>query len=134
MMNYLLDTNICIYIMNQRPAEVIRRFKQTEPGRIGISSVTVSELEYGACKSNRPKRNQQRLEAFLIPFEILPYDRAASRIYGKIRARLERRGIVIGPLDLLIAAHALSQGRILISNNEKEFCRIRSLQVENWVR
>lgn len=134
MMNYLLDTNICIYIMNQRPAKVIRRFKGTEPGRIGISSVTVSELEYGAYKSNRPKRNQQRLETFLIPFEILPYDRAASRIYGEIRARLERRGIVIGPLDLLIAAHALSQSRILITNNEREFCRIRALHVENWLR
>ena len=132
-MNFLIDTNICIYIMNNRPQVVIQKFKSFDVGNIGISSITVSELQYGVCKSKHQKQNLQRLEEFLIPFEILPYDENASKYYGKIRTQLERQGNVIGPLDLLIAAHALSNNLILITNNEKEFKRIKSLKVENWV-
>lgn len=133
-MNFLIDTNICIYIMNNRPAEVIQRFRSIEVGEVSISSISVSELQYGVSKSKRQKENQQRLDEFLIPFEILPYDEIASTYYGEVRAQLEKQGIVIGPLDLLIAAHALSRDLVLVTNNEKEFRRIESLKVENWVK
>ncbi len=132
-MRYLLDTNICIYIMNRRPLTVIRKFKQFDIGDIGISSITVSELYYGAKKSNRLEENIQRLWAFLMPFEVVSYDEAAANAYGDIRVDLERKGAVIGPLDMLIAAHALSLGLILVTNNVKEFQRISSLSVENWL-
>ncbi len=132
-MRYLLDTNICIYIMNRRPLTVIRKFKQFDIGDIGISSITVSELYYGAKKSNRLEENIQRLWAFLMPFEVVSYDEAAANAYGDIRVDLERKGAVIGPLDMLIAAHALSLGLILVTNNVREFQRISSLPVENWL-
>ncbi len=119
--------------MNERPYEVIQKFKNTEIGQIGISSITVSELNYGVSKSKYQKQNSKRLEEFLAPFEILPYDENASRFYGKIRAQLESDGNIIGPLDMLIAAHALSKDNVLVTNNEKEFKRIKSLKVENWV-
>jgi tRNA(fMet)-specific endonuclease VapC len=131
-MIYLIDTNICIYLMNQRPAGVIKKVMNTEIGQIGISSITVSELNYGVAKSKFKKHNAQRLDEFLVPFEILPYDEAASKYYGMIRSQLESQGNVIGPLDMLIAAHALSRDLILVTNNEKEFLRIKSLKVENW--
>ena len=131
-MNYLIDTNICIYIMNQSPPEVIQKFKNFEIGQIGISSITVSELNYGVAKSQQKKKNAKRLEEFLTPFMILPYDENASKYYGTIRSHLESQGKVIGPLDMLIAAHAVSEDLTLVTNNEKEFQRIESLKVENW--
>lgn len=133
-MNYLIDTNICIYIMNKKPAYVIEKFKKMAMGEIGISSITVSELQYGVAKSSRQVENAKRLSEFLIPFEILPYDAdAAAAVYGDIRAQLESTGQTIGPLDLLIGAHALSQNLKVITNNVKEFSRIDRLIVENWV-
>lgn len=132
-MKYLIDTNICIYLMNQYPPEVLEKFRKIGVGGIAISSVTVSELYYGAQKSGKIKQNIRRIEEFLYPFDVLPYDESASKEYGKIRAYLEKKGQVIGPLDMLIAAHALSQSLILITNNIKEFRRIKSLMVENWV-
>ncbi len=131
-MKFLIDTNICIYIMNNRPPEVFQKFKSIQVGDIGISSITVSELHYGVSKSKRIEENLKRLEEFLVPFEVLPYDENASKYYGRIRSHLEKQGNLIGPLDLLIAAHALSNGLILITNNEKEFKRIKSLKTENW--
>ena len=131
-MNYLIDTNICIYIMNKRPPEVIQRFKNHEIGQIAISSITVSELNYGVTKSQNKKQNAKRLEEFLTPFNILPYDENASKYYGIIRSELESQGKVVGPLDMLIAAHAMSENLILVTNNQKEFQRIKSLKVENW--
>lgn len=131
-MNYLIDTNICIYIMNRKPPDVIRKFKTFDIGMIGISSITVSELCYGASKSRDPRKNMERLNDFLTPFEILPYDHGASVIYGSIRTDLELKGTPIGPMDLLIAAHALSRDLVLVTNNEKEFKRIAQLTVENW--
>ena len=119
--------------MNERPPEVIRKFKNTEIGQIGISTITVSELNYGVSKSKYQKQNNKRLEEFLAPFDILPYDENASKFYGKIRTQLEHEGKIIGPLDMLIAAHALSEDVILVTNNEKEFKRIKSLKVENWI-
>ncbi len=132
-MKFLLDTNICIYIMNNHPPEVLQKFKRIGVGKVGLSSITVSKLHYGACKSNHVKKNIKRLDEFLIPFEILPYNESAARYYGKIRVQFEKQGSSIGQLDMLIAAHALSENLILITNNVKEFIRIKSLQIENWV-
>ncbi|MCG8619433.1 MAG: type II toxin-antitoxin system VapC family toxin [Desulfobacterales bacterium] len=131
-MKYLIDTNICIYIMNERPPEVIQRFAKQKIGDIGISSITVSELQYGVSKSRFKKENLKRLEEFLTPFQILSYDEDASKHYGEIRSDLEAKGLTIGPLDLLIAAHALSEKLVLVTNNAKEFNRIQSLEIENW--
>ncbi len=131
-MMFLIDTNICIYIMNNHPPEVIQKFREIGVGNIGISSITTAELQYGAYKSKQIKKNLKRLDEFLSPFEVLAYDENASNHYGKIRSDLERQGSVIGPLDMLIAAHALSENLTLITNNEQEFNRIKSLKVENW--
>jgi tRNA(fMet)-specific endonuclease VapC len=132
-MKYLIDTNICIYIMNKRPAAVIKKFKQFEPGDIGISTITVSELQYGVAKSTQREKNEVRLAEFLAPLEILPYDETAASVYGDIRYQIEKHGQPVGPLDLLIAAHAVSKGLTLITNNDKEFKRVKELQVENWI-
>ena len=133
-MKYLIDTNICIYIMNQRPLVVIEKFKQFEMGDIGVSSITVAELQYGVEKSGNPKMNQRRLEDFLAPFDIIAFGQDAASAYGDVRFQLEKRGQPIGPLDVMIAAHAISEGMILVTNYEKEFTRISSLTVENWIK
>jgi tRNA(fMet)-specific endonuclease VapC len=134
LIRYLLDTNICIYIMNRRPIEIIHKFKQFNVGDIGISTITASELQYGAVKSKNPKLNIQRVEEFLAPLEILLYDHNAANLYGEIRHNLETKGECIGPLDMLIAAHALSNDIILVTNNEKEFQRVNNLRIENWTK
>jgi tRNA(fMet)-specific endonuclease VapC len=134
LIKYLLDTNICIYIMNRRPIEIIHKFKQFNVGDIGISTITISELQYEAVKSNNPKLNIQRVEGFLAPLEILPYDHNAANFYGEIRHNLETKGEVIGSLDILIAAHALSNDIILVTNNEKEFQKVNHLRIENWIK
>ncbi len=132
-MKFLLDTCICIYLINKRPLPLLSKFKQYQPGEIGISVITASELQYGVAKSFRQEENQEeRLDTFLAPFEILPYDAGAISTYGRIRADLEKRGQLIGPLDMLIAAQALSSSLILVTNNEKEFQRIPDLRLENW--
>ena len=133
-MNYLIDTNICIYIMNQRPREIIDKCRQFHPGDIAVSAITASELQYGVAKSSSPAQNQARLDEFLLPFEILPYNGDVAKAYGNIRACLEKQGQPIGPLDFLIAAHALSRNLTLVTNNEKEFARIQNLRVENWLQ
>ena len=134
MIKYLIDTNICIYIMNKRPIGIIHKFKQFDVGEIGVSTITVSELQYGIVKSKNRRLNELRVEEFLSPLEILPYDETASTIYGDVRLQLEKSGEPIGPLDLLIAAHALSRNLILVTNNEKEFKRVKSVRVENWIK
>ena len=133
MIRYLLDTNICIYIIKRKPINVIERFKLTDVSQIGISSITLSELVYGAAKSSKPEQNQIALTQFAAPLEILPYDDGAAQYYGDLRAGLEKKGTPIGSLDMLIAAHALSIDCILITNNEKEFIRIPRLKIDNWV-
>jgi len=133
LIKYLIDTNICIYIMNKRPIGIIHKFKQFDVGEIGVSTITVSELQYGVAKSKNYRLNEQRIEEFLSPLEILPYDEIAAGIYGDIRLQLEKSGEPIGPLDLLFAAQALSRDLVLITNNEKEFKRVNNLKVENWV-
>jgi len=131
-MKYFLDTNICIYVINKRPPTVIEKLTQFSPQDLGISAIVISELQYGVAKSSQPERNRQLLDAFLRPFQIVPYDEAAAEAYGIIRADLEKKGQPIGREDLLIAAHALSADLTLVTNNEAEFQRVPNLRVENW--
>lgn len=128
----MLDTNICIYLIKRKPVSLLERFQQIQPGEISLSIVTVAELTYGVQKSVAVEKNRLALEQFLIPFNILPFDGSAAQTYGIVRAQLEKQGRPIGPLDTLIAAHALAHGQILVTNNEKEFDRIEGLFVENW--
>ena len=132
MIKYMLDTNICIYIIKQKPENVIERIRRTPISDIGVSSITLSELEYGVMKSAKPEQNKLALAQFIAPIEIYAYDDVAAQHYGKIRANLERQGTPIGSLDMLIAAHALSINSVLITNNESEFKRVSNLKIENW--
>lgn len=131
-MRYLLDTDTCIFIINFRPATVRRKLESQTIGDVAISTVTVSELAYGAAKSQHREKNRATLEKFLLPLEVLVYDAAAACSYGEIRAQLEKDGTPIGPMDLMIAAHALAAGLTVVTNNTKEFRRVPSLQVEDW--
>jgi len=136
-MAYLLDADTCIYAIKRRPAQVARRLctvLEADPSRLAISSITLSELEYGVCKSAAPHRNRLALAKFVMPMAILAYGPEAASAYGRLRALLERRGTVIGPLDLLVAAQALATGHTLVTNNEREFRRVPDLKVENWAR
>ena len=128
----LLDTNICIYIINAKPPAVLERFRQYRMGDIGLCSVVAAELAFGVAKSDSA-RNRQALEMFLAPLIILPFDAAAVWVYGDLRADLERRGTPIGSLDTMIAAHALSQQALLITNNTREFSKVPGLQLDNWI-
>ena len=132
-MKFLLDTNICSYLIKQKPPEILQKFNTYQVGDIGISSITVAELKYGVQKSQFPNKNHQALEKFLLPLQIVDFDRAAADTYGIIRAMLEKKGTPIGSLDTLIAAHALSLGVVLITNSEKEFSRVPNLKLDNWV-
>ena len=132
-MGYLLDTNIYIYIIKKKPESVLERLRQLPLGEIGISSLTVAELDYDARKSANPEKNLSALHQFLLAFEIFTFGYDASAEYGKIRSSLEKKGTPIGPLDTLIAAHAKSLHYTLVTNNEREFRRIEGLEVENWV-
>ena len=133
MIKAMLDTNICIYLIKNRPPEVRERLRRYMTGELGISSIVVSELMYGVQKSSQPEKNMVALTAFLLPLEILPFDEIAARHYGKVRAELERKGTPIGGMDMLIAGHALAMGCTLITHNIREFSRIPELKVESWV-
>lgn len=133
-MKRLLDTNVCIHIIRKRPPEVLRRFERYEVGEVGVSSITIAELSYGVEKSSRPTQNRVALGGFLLPLEIVAFGPEAAAAYGRIRATLERAGTPIGPLDTLIAAHALSLGVTLVTNNTREFERVPGVRVEDWAR
>ncbi|HUV58645.1 MAG TPA: type II toxin-antitoxin system VapC family toxin [Desulfatiglandales bacterium] len=133
-MKYLLDTNICIYIINEKSEKVLRKFEQYPVYEFGISSITHAELQYGIEKSKNKNTNQDALDEFLLPLTILPFHgKKLVTCYGEIRASLESKGKTIGPFDMLIAAHALSLDLTIISNNIKEFSRIPNLKCENWI-
>ncbi|HNR30042.1 MAG TPA: type II toxin-antitoxin system VapC family toxin [Candidatus Hydrogenedentes bacterium] len=132
-MRFLLDTNICIELIRRRNAKVLGRLRRHAVGEVAISTITLAELAYGVEKSARPEQNRIALSLFCAPLDILLFDDAAATAYGVVRADLERKGRPIGPMDLLIAAHALSAGLVLVTNNEREFRRARGLRVENWV-
>ena len=131
-MTYMLDTNICIYVMKKKPENVLRRFREEMDGGICISSITLAELEYGMKHSSDPVKNEQALLRFLAPLSVLPFGAAAASEYGEIRAYLQSRGTPIGPLDMLIAAHARVEGMTLVANNMREFERVPELDLENW--
>ncbi len=131
-MKVMLDTDICIYIIKQQPAAVLNRFLEYQVGDICISSITLSELRYGVAKSLQREKNARALDEFVIPLEILPFDEQAARPYGEIRAALEKAGTPIGSMDLLIAAHAVSLGVLLATNNTREFSRVSGLNLVDW--
>lgn len=133
-MKYLLDTTICIYIIKKNPQKVFAKFRQLSVGEVGLSAITYAELEYGVSHSHDPARNRIALSEFLAPLEILDFPVQVAPLYGTLRASLARsRRRMIGPLDLLIAAHALHLGATLITNNLKEFSRIPDLKIADWV-
>lgn len=131
-MRLMLDTNICIYIIKQKPAEVLARFNSYAVGDIAVSSITAAELWLGVWKSQQQERNQTALGQFLLPLLVVDFDQSAAATYGEVRATLERQGRPLGPLDMLIAAHALSLQLPLVTNNAGEFEQVQGLVVENW--
>jgi tRNA(fMet)-specific endonuclease VapC len=133
MIDYLLDTNICIELIRSRSTKILKRLQKCRIGQVGISSITLAELEYGVYKSRDPQRNRLALIEFCAPLEILSFDDRAASIYGQIRTAIEKAGKPIGPLDTLIAAHALALDATLITNNQREFARVPKLHIENWL-
>jgi tRNA(fMet)-specific endonuclease VapC len=131
---YLLDTNICIYIINEHPKNVVKKICNLNPCDIKISSITVAELEYGVSKSKRMDQNLVTLRDFLSSFDIISFDIRDAEIYGIIRAELEHRGELIGPYDMQLAAQALARDLIFVTNNTAEFSRIKKLKLENWAK
>lgn len=129
---YLLDTDICVYIHRRRPSQVLGRFQNLREGEAVISVITFGELLYGAAKSTKRIEALQSLEELKRLLHVLPMDEAVADAYGVIRANLESRGELIGNNDLWIAAHSLSAKLILVTNNEREFSRVRGLKIQNW--
>ena len=130
---YMLDTDICIYIIKRKPRSALRRLESLRPGELAMSAVTFAELMNGAKKSQQVEANVAKLNELAELIEIRPFDQKAAIFYGDIRSTLEKKGNIIGSNDLLIAAHALSLDWILVTNNEKEFKRVDGLRIENWV-
>jgi len=133
-MRFMLDTNTCIELIRERDERVLRRMKRRSPDDICVSSVTLSELEYGVAKSANPKKNRLALAQFMTPLTVAPYDDAVAPAYGRVRTQLEKAGTPIGPLDTMIAAHALSLGLTIVTGNEREFRRVSGLKVQNWAK
>ena len=133
-MNYLLDTNICIYVINRKPAAVLKKVLARQPGQIAISTITVAELEYGVARSRYPDHNLLALLEFLMPFTILDFDQKSAMEYGRIRSSQQSRGKPVGPMDLLLAAQARAHNLILVTNDEREFARIEGMRIENWAQ
>ena len=131
-MKYMLDTNICIYVIRHRPEAVLKRFMQHDPEELCISSITLAELEYGIENSSAPERNRVALAMFLSGIQVLPFEESAAEEYGRIRAALRRKGTPVGANDMLIAAHGKAKGLTIVTNNTREFDRIEGLAVENW--
>lgn len=130
-MRYLLDTDICIYVINERPPHVLQAFLRHESEGLGISAITAAELHYGVARTGS-SRNLKALYKFLAPLEIAPFDLAAAEVFGQVRAWLTAQGTPIGPSDTQIAAHAQALGVTLVTNNTREFVRVPGLRLENW--
>jgi len=131
-MRYMLDTNICIYVIKHKPEKVFQKLQEVDPSDVCISSVTYAELVHGVEKSAAVDQNRLALSILLANIEILDFDVNAAEGYGKIRADLEKNGTPIGPLDMMIAGHARSLDYTLVTNNVKEFKRVSGLKIENW--
>jgi tRNA(fMet)-specific endonuclease VapC len=130
---YLLDSNICIYIINKNPINVVNNIKKLKPTQVKLSAISIGELEYGIYKSKAIEKNRKALYDFVSAFDILPFDDNDAEVFGLIHADLEKRGQVIGPYDMQIAAQAITRDLILATNNTKEFSRISELKIENWI-
>jgi tRNA(fMet)-specific endonuclease VapC len=133
-MKYMLDTNICVFLIRTRPETVLNRLEKCRPGEVGISSVTLAELRYGAEKSLQVEKNLEALAGFTLALEIAAFDEQAVAGYGAVRTQLEAAGTPIGSMDMLIGAHALSLGATLVTNNTKELRRIKRLRVADWTK
>lgn len=131
-MKYMMDTNICIYAIKNKSESVIRKILSQNPEDLCISVVTYAELMHGVEKSQAVEKNRIAMSLFLSAITVLDFDGEAAEVYGQIRAELERKGTPIGPMDLLIAGHARSQGLILVTNNTREFARVTGLRIEDW--
>jgi tRNA(fMet)-specific endonuclease VapC len=132
-MKVMLDTNTCIAVIKRKPAQVLKRLSAYKVGEVGISWVTLAELEFGVAKSQHVEKNQAALDEFVLPLEIANFDRETARVYGRVRATLEKKGAPIGSLDMMIGAHALSLGATLATNNTREFSRIKGLTIVDWL-
>jgi len=132
-MKVMLDTNTCIAIIRRKPPQALQRFKAYKVGDIGISWITLAELEFGVAKSQHLEKNQAALDEFVLPLEVANFDRETARVYGRVRATLETKGTPIGSLDMMIGAHALSLGATLATSNTREFSRIKGLTVVDWL-
>jgi tRNA(fMet)-specific endonuclease VapC len=133
-MKLMLDTNTCIALIKRKPAHALQQFSKYQIGDIGISAVTLAELRYGVSQSQHQAKNNAALEEFILPLEVASFDEEATVSYGVLRAALEKKGTPIGPLDTMIAAHALSLGVTLITNNTREFNRVPKLKVLDWIK
>lgn len=129
----MLGTNTCIALIKRKPPHTLQKFTEYQVGDIGISAVTLAELRYGVFKSQHQAKNEAALEAFILPLELADFDEPATLAYGMLRASLEKKGTPIGPLDTMIAAHALSLGVTLVTNNTREFNRVADLKVVDWI-
>lgn len=132
-MRYMLDTNICIELIRGRSKQILAKLRRHPVGSVCISSITLAELQFGVARSSDPGRNAIALAHMIAPLETLSFDDHAAAAYGRARADLERAGTPIGALDTLIAAHALSAGAVLVTNNRRKFDRVARLHVENWL-
>lgn len=132
MIRYLLDTNACVELIRKRSVRVLGRLRSCEVGVVGMSSITLAELYYGVARSAFPDRNMVALTEFCTPLALLPFDDRAAAVYGRVRADLELGGFPAGPMDTLIASHALSVKAVLVTDNEREFRQVKGLEVENW--
>ena len=133
-MMYMLDTDICIYVIKGKPAGVAKHFQRLQPGDLAMSAITFAELMNGAMKSRQVEENVAKLNEMAELLEILAFDQRAAVVYGAVRSSLEKRGEVIGSYDMLIASHAISLDLIMVTNNEKEFSRVKGLKMENWAK
>jgi tRNA(fMet)-specific endonuclease VapC len=131
---YLLDTNVCVDFLNRRFPSVTERIRSSPPEDLCVSSVVVAELRYGADRSQKAAENHDRLDVLTAEVQCLDFDLAAASVYGRIRAALEAQGTPVGPYDMMIAAHAVSQDLVLVTDNEREFQRVFGLRIENWRR
>jgi tRNA(fMet)-specific endonuclease VapC len=131
---YMLDTDICIYIIKGKPAGVSKHFQRLQPGELAMSAITFAELMNGAMKSRRVEENVAKLNEMAELLDILAFDRRAAAVYGEVRTDLEKRGEIIGSYDLLIASHAISLDLVLVTNNEREFKRVKGLKMDNWAK
>jgi tRNA(fMet)-specific endonuclease VapC len=134
MIEFMLDTSTCVDLLRGRDRRLVERMVQHKPNEVAISSITLAELEYGAAKSSDPARHAFLVMQLAAHLPVLPFEDRTAQTYGQVRVRLEQQGTPIGPLDMLIASHALSLSLTLVTGNEREFRRVKGLTVENWLR